>query len=285
MTYAEFNFYREQFIVYLRNQNKSAHTIRAYKADLEALALFWANTDQHLPFKRTAYLYIESCIRQKTIDKKTIARKISCLHGFEKCMALQGIHIDLALHRPHIQEEAPSFLSIAEITHLCDHVTELQLPTQHPHRDKAILELLYATGIQPSQLVSITFSRLKLSERKLMVMHAKKGERIVLFGSKAAEQLELYLQFERGPHHSAQEHLFLNHRQTPLTTRSIQKICNMFSTFLSRKCTITPSLLRHSCAMHLLQQGADPELVRELLGLTRASIEKYIPLVHKIAYV
>lgn len=275
MDNVQFKDYSNQFIRYLREQGKSVHTLRAYRADLEALSLFWQEQPA-LTFKRMVYLFLDHCMRQKQSDKKTLARKISCLHSFEKFLTLHALHLELEIYRPIVIESKPSSLSIEEITFLLDEVKEHQLPTQSPHRDKAIFELLYATGIQPSQLVKLTFAHVSLPERKLIVQHARKGERLIVFGSKAAHQLELYIKEERPVPRSHAEHIFLNHRAMPLTTRSIQKICNMFSVFLKRTCIITPMLLRHSCALHLLQQGASPELVQELLGLTRASVEKYV---------
>lgn len=278
MNKERFCYYLEQFIVYLKETlRRSPHTCRAYKTDLSAIQEFWDQSDHaSKSFKQVVYAYLNHHITQKSHDKKTFARKISCLSTFEKFLAHHEIIVELELKRPAIKEETPDHLTIKEILFLLDEIPEEQLPSYHPSRDKAILELLYATGIRPSELVAITLQNINLTEQTIVIPQSKKAPRVVLFGSKAASQLERYLTFERPAIVSLSEHLFLNYQAQPLTTRSIQRICNMFSTFLPRACIITPSLLRHSCAVHLLQEGSDLLLIQELLGTTRLSAEKYL---------
>jgi site-specific recombinase XerD len=92
----------------------------------------------------------------------------------------------------------------------------------------------------------------------------------------AKQRIEAYCMHERSEPKSGQEYLLLNYDNKPLTTRSIQRICNMFATFLPEKKPVTPQVLRHSFALHLLQQGADKKSIQELLGYTSLiSIEKY----------
>lgn len=277
-----FKDYSQRFVDYLiTDLNRSTHTCRAYASDLAQFAEFWQKPGhQELSLKKAIYHYLHQHIQSKTIDKKSLARKISCFNTFEKFLALHNIVVELELQRPQLPDESPECLSIKEITYLLDEIPHERLPTHNPYRDKTILELLYATGIRPSELVGLLVRHLNLKEQTLVVLQKRKGQRVVLFGKKAAEQLEHYLKCERKAITTTSEHLFLNHRSQPLTTRSIQRICNMFSAFLSRDCVITPSVLRHSCAVHLLQGGSDLELVRELLGTTRVSAEKYLSLAH-----
>ena len=143
-------------------------------------------------------------------------------------------------------------------------------------RDKAILELLYATGIRCSELVNICFNDINLEEKTIRIFGKGRKERIVLFGNKAKKQLVRYITAERETVAHKDEAVFLNFRGGQLSSRSVQRIIEMFRKFLQLERPITPHKLRHSFATHLLNQGADLRMVQELLGhQTLASTEKY----------
>ncbi|MDP3888945.1 MAG: tyrosine-type recombinase/integrase [bacterium] len=260
-------------------RNLSEHTVRAYESDLNQLVTFWHNLtkeeQKQLSLRQIIERYLVSLFYKK-IDKSSIARKFSCFKSFERFLQTHGITLKLNLKRPRLDKKLPIYLSMDEIFHLLDSVPDSQLPTRFPIRDKTILELLYATGVRCSELITIRFCDLDLINHTIRIKGKGKKERMVLFGSKAAKRLEQYFQLERSHPKHREERIFLNYRYEPLTSRSIQRIIQMFRQFLKIDRPITPHKIRHSFATHMLNQGVDLRVVQELLGhKTLTSTEKY----------
>lgn len=280
MTLPEFIDKKETFLTYLKvEKNMAQNTFRAYEGDLNQFITFWheLNKDdqQHLPIRLVIERFLVSLFYKK-IDKSTIARKFSCFKSFERYLRSQGIVLDLKLKRPRLDKKLPLYLSIDEIFHLLDTIKDNELPTKHPIRDKAIFELLYATGIRCSELTAIQLKDIDMINKTIRIWGKGSQERIALFGHKAHDKIKLYMETERPNVHTADEFLFLNHRGQALTSRSIQRICEMFRQFLHIERRITPHKIRHSFATHLLNQGVDLRVVQELLGhKTLASTQIY----------
>lgn len=271
---------KDDFLTYLEvEKNLSHNTRRAYSGDLHQFIEFWQHLDekeiQVLSLRQVIERYLASLFYTK-IDKSSIARKFSCFTSFEKFLRTQGIKLSLKLSRPRVDKKQPMSLSIDEIVHLLDTVQDTELDTQHPLRDKALFELLYATGIRCSEVVSIKLNALDLTNKTIRILGKGNKERIVLFGEKAKEKILAYCATERPPIESADEYLFLNNRNQQLTPRTIQRIIEMFRKFLKIERPLTPHKLRNSFATHLLNKGVDLRVVQELLGVqTVASTEKY----------
>lgn len=259
-----------EFITYIEvERNLSSHTISAYETDLQLFHEFWLKLNAQLPESvglRTAVeRYLIALYHQK-IQKSSIARKISCFKSFEAFMLKQGVELKLKLQRPRVDKKLPTFLSVDEMFHLLDSIKNTDLPTKRPLRDKAVLELLYATGIRCSELVNIKLTNINIEEKTITIYGKGRKERIVLFGHKAQERLLAYLTYERQKNSGEHDYLFVNQRGGQLTSRSVQRILEMFRTFLKIKRRITPHHIRHSFATHLLNQGTDLRIVQELLG-------------------
>lgn len=279
----------EDFLKYIANEkNLTTNTVRAYKGDLEQFLLFWdqlPDADKtHLGTRQIIERYLVSLFYKK-IDKATIARKFSCFKSFERyAQRYAQMDLNLSLKRPRLDKKLPLYLSVDEMVHLLDNIKDSELPTSLPLRDKAILELLYATGVRCSELVGICLDDIDHGNKTIRIYGKGRQERIVLFGAKALEKLQLYIEKERPlsvriqTHKGKPEddHLFLNSNGTPLTSRSVQRIVAMFRPFIHLERPITPHKIRHSFATHLLNQGADLRVVQELLGhKSLASTEKY----------
>lgn len=280
MKLAEFQEKKDEFIIYLEvEKNLTNNTLRAYKNDLTQFLQFWKQISQHESHELTMRQVVERffvALYHKKIEKSSIARKISCFQSFIKFLKNHGIKLSLPLTRPRLDKKLPIYLSIDEIFYLLDTIKNEELPTKRPYRDKAIFELLYATGIRCSELVNIKFADIDLEHKTIRIFGKGRKERIALFGQKAHDMLLAYLKNERPAPDSKEEKLFLNYRTQALTTRSVQRIFEMFRAFLNIKRTITPHKIRHSFATHLLNQGTDLRIVQELLGhKTLASTEKY----------
>jgi integrase/recombinase XerC len=269
-----------EFLTYLVvERNLSRHTIRAYESDLQHLLSYWQLFEEQEQKNYSPQLIIERhlvALYHRKINKTSIARKLSCISSFVKFLSIQGITLELKFSRPRPDKKLPVYLSVEEMQHLLDGIKPEELPTPYPCRDSAILELLYATGMRCSELVSVCMRHINLNEQIITIVGKGNKERIVLFGSKARDKLMQYLSQERPPVKNSAEHLFLNYRQEPLTTRSVQRICAMFRPYLTVQRLLTPHKIRHSFATHLLNQGVDVRVVQEFLGhATLASTEKY----------
>jgi len=280
MTCNEFKEKKEEFLIYIEvEKNLAENTRKAYESDLSQFIEFWSQ----LPEKDQQVLSLRQIIERylvtlfyKKIDKSSIARKFSCFKSFEKFLRTQGIELALKLTRPRLDKKLPIYLSVDEIQYLLDTVENKQLPTKHPIRDKAIFELIYATGVRCSELISIKLKDIDMINKSIRIIGKGNKERIVLFGQKAYDQIQRYQENERPTPKNSAEHLFLNYRGGPLTSRSIQRIIVMFRAQLKVQRQITPHKLRHSFATHMLNQGVDLRVVQELLGhKTLASTEKY----------
>lgn len=271
---------RDDFLIYIDvEKNLSEHTQRAYASDLEQLFEFWKGINRserkEIPLKRALEQFMIHLFHHK-LNKSSIARKISCYTSFEKFLKKGGVEIKLNITRPRLDKKLPSALSVDDMFHLLDDIDNEKLPTSRPLRDKAIFEIMYATGIRCSELVNIKLADIDLDQKLIRIFGKGRKERIVLFGSKAREKIIEYLTHERPTAKSVTEPLFVNYRQTQLTSRSVQRIIHMFYPFLKIKRPITPHKIRHSFATHMLNQGVDLRLVQELLGhKTLASTERY----------
>jgi integrase/recombinase XerC len=273
----------KDFIAFLEiEKNSSRHTLRAYQSDLHQVEEFWQQAQAKEPkiphsFDRMMRRYALSLFYKK-ISKRSLARKLSCLRSFQHFLKTQGFKLTLNIKAPRLDKKLPITLSIDEVFYLLDSIPNDTLPTKLPLRDKAIFELLYATGVRCSELVSILLQRISFEERSINVMGKGQKERLVLFGSKAEESIYRYLQEERPKLVKSDDetHLFLNNGGGPLTSRSVQRIVEMFRKFLKVDRKISPHKIRHSFATHLLNQGVDLRIIQELLGhKTIATTEIY----------
>ncbi|MFC2170302.1 tyrosine-type recombinase/integrase, partial [Acidobacteriota bacterium] len=152
-------------------------------------------------------------------------------------------------------------------------------------RDKAILELLYATGIRVSELIGINLEDVNFQERLIRVKGKGKKERLIPFGKAARECLTFYLRARHLINKGKIEKncLFLNYRGERLTSRSIERIIDKYICLSATRRKISPHSLRHSFASHLLSRGADLRAIQELLGHeSLATTQKYthIDLMH-----
>ncbi len=233
---SQFKDKKKEFIQYLTvEKNLAVNTRKAYESDLEQFIFFWESSPEdnkeHLSLRQMIERYLMSLFYKK-IDKSSIARKFSCFKSFEKFLRSQGITLSLKLQRPRLDKKLPIYLSVDEIFYLLDSVSNADLLTRNPIRDKAILELLYATGIRCSELINISIKDIDMHEKTIRIMGKGNKERIVLFGQKAHQRITDYLAQERSLVRDGEEKLFLNCRYQPLTARSIQRICEHFRKFL-----------------------------------------------------
>ena len=280
MDIAQFKERLIEFSNYLEvERNLARNTLRAYKADLSQFIEFWEeqlNQGKSFAALRQIIERYLVHLHYKKSDKASIARKLSCFQSFTRFLRTQGMNIDLKLKRPRIDKKLPIFLSVEEITHLLDIVPNKDLPTRYPIRNKAILELLYATGVRCSELVSIRLQDIDTLNKTIRVFGKGRKERIVLFGDKAYKRIVEYQETERPVSGKSDEPLFLSSQGEHMTSRTVQRVLESFRPFLKTDRQITPHKIRHSFATHLLNRGVDLRVVQELLGHKNlATTEKY----------
>ncbi|MBA3954202.1 tyrosine-type recombinase/integrase [Candidatus Dependentiae bacterium] len=281
MNRQEFILKQEEFLHYLKHEKKlSDNTHRSYQNDLNKLVAFWTTSEEQGPVSLTLALVLEQYINslyRAASAIQSIARKVSCFNSLKKFLKKQQIPLSVNLKRPLVKLKDPLIVPVSEIFHLMDLVHTEELPTKQPLRDKAILELLYATGIRCSEIVQIELRSIDFTNRAIVIRARRKKERVVLFGSRALERITQYLQSERPEPKSSYERLFLNQRNNPISVRSVQHICVMFRQCMKEKYDLTPHVLRHSFATHMLTNGADVDTLQELLGhKARISTERYL---------
>lgn len=270
MQLSEFQDKMREFVAHLDVQRGlSRNTYRSYELDLQQFAQYW----QELLGQNNHSLAIHSALEQfwvhlyrKNISKSSIARKVSCLKSFQKFCLSRGITLELSLQRPRLDKRLPVYLSIDEMFHLLDDIKQNDLPTYHPLRDMAILELLYATGIRCAELTNIRMRDVNFADKTIRIKGKGSQERIALFGNKAQAKLVSYLDSEREAVKETDEFLFINNRGQKISSRAVQRTLEEFRVFLKIKRPITPHKIRHTFATHLLNQGVDLRLVQELLG-------------------
>jgi site-specific recombinase XerD len=279
----QFKNQTKDFITFLSvEKNVAPNTLRAYSGDLKLLTIFGENlikNEPHLQHEchRVIHRYIVSLYYQK-ITKTSLARKFSCLRSLQKFLQNQGISLHLDIKSPRLDKKLPATLTVDEIFYLLDNLKPEHLPSKYPFRDKAIFELLYATGVRCSELVGIKLSDINFNEKVIRIFGKGRRERIALFGNKAKVSIINYLEQERidAARDKKVQHLFLNHAGGPLTVRSVQRIFEMYRRFLKVQRKLTPHKIRHSFATHLLNEGTDLRIIQELLGhKTIATTEIY----------
>jgi integrase/recombinase XerC len=262
------------FLLFLDvEKNVSKHTLRAYECDLTQVLSFWSSIIKEVKkskhqFEEILRKYIVS-LYYKKISKTSLSRKMSTIRSFAKYLLKDGIQIKINLKTPRLDKKLPSTLTVDEIFYLLDSVQHSTLPTKFPYRDKAIFELIYATGIRCSELVEIKLQDISFEEKTIKISGKGRKQRIVLFGRKALERIHQYIKKERIAlgQIKAKTALFLNFKGTKISSRSVQRIFEMFRKFLnidSRQ--LTPHKIRHSFASHMLNSGANLRIIQELLG-------------------
>jgi integrase/recombinase XerD len=260
------------FMHYLNVERRlSRNTLESYERDLEQYMGFlgqhgitaWQDSGKA---QIAAYLYE---MRQLGRASATLSRTMVSVRAFYQYLLKERIiDIDpsLGMETPKIEKKLPKVLSIQEIE------TLLEAPlTSHAKgsRDKAMLELLYATGIRVSELISLDIGDVNLQMGYIRCMSKAGKERMIPIGSMAARCLDAYVSEMRQKllkHPEPLEALFIGHLGTRMTRQGFWKIMKHYAQATQIMKSITPHILRHSFAAHLLENGADLRSVQEMLG-------------------
>ena len=277
----------EQFLEHLRyERNVSAHTLRNYSSDLEQFLDFLAPLDKQ-KHKRTTpdvsqidHLTIREWLASlHTAQKKkaSIARKLAALRTFFQFLVREGV-LELnpakLVATPKQEKKLPKHLSVEEAVRFIESPDE---STDLGKRDRAMLELMYATGVRVAELTTLNLEDVDFKNQLVRVTGKRRKQRIVPFGDPAGEAIRNYLTVrERFLFHAPvslreDDALFLNYQGTRITTRSVGRMVEKYIRLCAGMHNISPHALRHSFATHLLDNGADLRDIQELLGHARLS--------------
>lgn len=264
------------FIEYLQlEKNFSQHTIESYKKDILDFFMFM---DEQIIAKlsdvtiQDARIYLTKLF-ENHYARKSISRKISSVRTFYKYLLRESI-LDTnpfaQVSSPKLEKKLPDFFYEEELEELFKSV---DTSTPAGQRNKALLEVMYATGIRVSECANIKLTDIDFSSSVILVSGKGKKERYVPFGHYAHEALHTYINNGRKEliKDNVHPYLFVNQKGTPLTTRGIHYIFNQLIEKAGTNKRIHPHMIRHSFATHLLNNGADLRTVQELLGHSSVS--------------
>ena len=276
----------DRFADYLKFQrNASQHTLRNYLSDLEQFHEYLAPKDSNgdrrdVDVSQIDHITIREYMAklyQEKRKKTSIARKLATLRTFFKFLCREQIlemNPARLVSSPRLEKRLPKVISVDEVIHF---IETPDLDTLLGKRDRAILELLYATGCRVSEVAGMNLDDIDFRHDTIRVRGKGRKERFVPFGSKAKEALGAYLEVRGALLAVAPEHkreanaVLLNYQGTRITTRSIGRLIDKYVKECALAHAISPHSLRHSVATHLLSAGADLRVIQELLGHARLS--------------
>jgi len=263
--------YQDLFLQYLAAERRlSPNTVQSYSYDLDSFFAFLGAQGVSQPETISAEhirLYLSHC-KKKRLSSRTAARKLSMLRAFFRFLLAEKIVTEVptsVIDLPKLGRSLPTVLTVAEVTVLLsgfDSGTPLGL------RNQAMLYLLYATGLRVSELVLLPMAALKLNAGYLRVLGKGSKERLVPFGEEAGGKIESYLQESRPRllKGRVSDFLFVTSRGTAMTRKRFWQIVGATARALGINKKISPHVLRHSFATHLLEHGADLRSVQLMLG-------------------
>ena len=256
--------YVEDYLLFLKTEKKLGdNTINSYMLDLE-------------DFFKTFNSSIESCTKKDILtyissinglEVSTVNRHISSLKSFfnylvdESIIKVSPMEEISSLKSP---KKLPKYLSISEV----DKLLNIPLNSEFDYRNKAMLELMYATGLRVSELVSIEYSNIDFENSIIRINGKGKKERIIPLGEIASYYLKVYLSDYRSKllKRNTYNQVFLNNHGKPITRQGFNYILENIRELTGIEKEITPHVLRHSFATHLLEGGADIRSIQEMLG-------------------
>ena len=271
-----------EFLNYLTyERNVSHNTVDAYRDDLDSFIGFLCNdyftmARDQLDLRRVDHLAVRSYLAhlaRRSLRRSSIARHLSALRSFFKYLMREGIaeaNPARNVATPKGAKHLPSVLQTSDVALLLE---QPDLATPLGVRDRAWLELLYASGLRIGELVGINIDDIELRARLVKVRGKGSKERIVPFGSKAEEALRAWMAARRSTDNHA---LFTNYRGGRITARSVRRLFERYVRGAALRAGVSPHTLRHSFATHLLNAGADLRSIQELLGhASLSTTQKY----------
>lgn len=248
------------------------NTLLSYERDLRNYIHYLQNVETLHSLndvQRVHIIHFLNFLKEQGKSMKTLARHIASVRAFHQfLLRAKAADQDPSIHieTPKSERSLPKVISLTEVEKLLDSPNE---QTHFGLRDKAMLEILYATGIRVSELIQIDLDHVHLTMGFVRVIGKSNKERVIPIGRTAGEAIKRYLQdgrlnFVDSKH--KEDALFLNHQGRRLTRQGFWKILKKLASEAGIQQELTPHTLRHSFATHLLENGADLRAVQEMLG-------------------
>ncbi len=278
--------YIDEFMRHLKyERNASDHTLRNYESDLVQFYDHVAPPDGKGNRREVDVVAIDhltirdylASLYEKNKKKSSIHRKLAALRTFFRYLCREGVlEVNPAkmAHSPRVERKLPNHLTIEQMIKF---IETPETETVLGKRDRAILELLYASGIRVSELVTLNLPDIDFNNQTLRVKGKGRKERIAPFGDHAKKALQEYLGvrsellIEADPEKIDPAAVFMNYQGTRITTRSVGRMVDKYVKLCADIHHISPHSLRHSFATHMLDAGADLRAIQELLGHVRLS--------------
>jgi integrase/recombinase XerC len=264
----------EKFLRHLEiERGMSGHTLRAYRKDLEEFVAYSPKDADAIEM-----IDVRGFVAQQIkngLTKTTAGRRLSAVRSFLSYLTREGylkVNPAKLVTTPKAERHLPKFLSVDDVFALIERPDTIGFIHV---RDKAILELLYSSGLRVSEVCGLNAEDINTREGLVKVKRKGRKERIVPLGTKAAEAIRGYMT-EKILLKKKSKTLFLNKSGTPLSERSIRRIVVKYSRLIGVSGQIGPHTIRHTFASHLLQAGADLRVIQELLGhASLSTTQKY----------
>lgn len=257
----------EKYIDYLKYEKKlSDNTLKSYQNDLQIFAEFFNNKNLTNLSVKDIHNFIDY-LNKENKTATTIAHNMTVINSFYTFLNNEDssiINPCTNISGPKLPQRLPHYLTEEEVDLLLD----IKLNNAFDYRNKAMLELLYATGIRVSELINLKFVNLDLENDIVRVMGKGSKERIVPLGDIAIYHLKEYLDIYRKTllKNKTSEYLFINNLGNPISRVGFFKIIKKLCSEKGIKKNVSPHILRHSFATHLLAHGADLRVIQEMLG-------------------
>ncbi len=257
--------YLDEYFLFLKTEKKLGDsTILSYKLDLNSFDKFISK--DFISITKDDIVKYLNYLRD-SISARSVNRHISALKGFYNFLLEEGYIKESPLENISVmktEKKLPKYLSIEEV----DKLLNIPLVTHYDYRNKAMLEVMYATGMRVSELVSLEYSNVDLYNAIVRVKGKGKKTRIVPIGEMASYYLKLYIEEYRNKLLLKENYneLFLNNHGKPITRHGFNFILENIRVKANIEKEITPHVLRHSFATHLLEGGADLRSIQEMLG-------------------
>ena len=259
----------DSYLTYLRDVRRmSANTVESYARDLAALAAFAERRQRDVVAldRRDLDAFVRSLIAGG-LSPRSAARAVACVRGFYRFLAIErksDVSVADDLRAPRAWATLPKFLDLSEVDRL---LAQPDVATPRGLRDKALIAVLYATGLRVTELISLRLTNLHLEEGYLVCLGKGGKERIVPIGQEAIDWVRRYMTEARPTLvKRASPWLFVNVRGGPLSRVGFWKLLKEYGLKAGITHDISPHVLRHSFATHLLERGADLRAIQMMLG-------------------
>ena len=260
------------FMDYIIKQKKySEHTSKNYKIDIEEFEKYLSK--EGINFLDVDYEFIKGYLMQlynRKLSRNSVARKLSSLRSFYKYLfnnEMIKTNPFKYVTSPKKEKKLPKYLGIEEIE-IIFNIPDINTPLGQ--RDRLILEVLYGTGIRVSELVNIKIDDIDFSNKEIRITGKGNKERIDPFGDYCLDSMNRFIDDGRrkllDKHNKTSDYLIINEKGNQITTRGVEKLIDNIVKKAALKKHVSPHMLRHSFATHLLNNGCDIRTVQELLG-------------------